>query len=218
MKQVDLLNKALVLRKQGYSLKQISEQLNISKSTASVWMRDVVMNRKAQKKLRNHCDKGRQKGAEAGRVKRLQRIKDIEVRTMSFIQNLESLSVDQCKLLLAMMYWGEGSKTGNRLMFTNSDPNFVKAYLFLLRKSFIINENRLYIALHIHDYHDKTEMIDFWSKLTKISKNHFCVYKKSNIGKVKKINYKGCVSVRYGDVNVSDEVMIIIERFSKAIE
>jgi len=33
--------KAIALRKQGYSLKELSEKLNIAKSTASNWSKDV---------------------------------------------------------------------------------------------------------------------------------------------------------------------------------
>jgi orotate phosphoribosyltransferase-like protein len=44
--------KAIKLRKNGYSLKEISEKLNIAKSTASVWLRNIKLTQKAKKRLK----------------------------------------------------------------------------------------------------------------------------------------------------------------------
>jgi len=38
---------ALILRRKGYSLKEISELLSVSKGTASLWCNNIVLNKKA---------------------------------------------------------------------------------------------------------------------------------------------------------------------------
>ena len=43
---------AIKLRKQGYSYKEILEQVHVSKSTISLWCRDVIMSPKQLEKLR----------------------------------------------------------------------------------------------------------------------------------------------------------------------
>jgi hypothetical protein len=136
---------------------------------------------------------------------------------MTFKKDLVEYSIEQCKILLAMLYWGEGAKTLNRLDFMNSDVALIRTYLFLLRKCFKINEQKLTATLHIHEYHDRVKVIDFWSSVTKIDKGQFHIYKKNNTAKRKKVNYQGCLSLRYSDVNMFDEVMLIIERFQKSI-
>lgn len=55
-------------------------------------------------------------------------------------------------------------------------------------------------------------MIDYWSKVVGIPKNHFSIYNKPNTGINKKPGYKGCLSIRYGDSRIIKEVFIIIKR------
>jgi orotate phosphoribosyltransferase-like protein len=47
----ELREKAEQLRKMGYSLEEISSQLKISKSTASLWLRNVVLTDGAKVRL-----------------------------------------------------------------------------------------------------------------------------------------------------------------------
>jgi hypothetical protein len=55
-------------------------------------------------------------------------------------------------------------------------------------------------------------MVNYWSKVTGIPKNHFSIYNKPNTGINKKPGYKGCLSIRYGDSRIIKEVFIIIKR------
>ena len=60
----------------------------------------------------------------------------------------------------------------------------VKVYLFLLRKSYNINIERLKGAIHLHNYHNGNKMMDYWSKITKINKKNFIIFlKRYNSGK-----------------------------------
>jgi transcriptional regulator with XRE-family HTH domain len=218
MKNIKLNKDAILLRKKGYSLKEIAERFNISKSTASLWLRDIQVSSAGLKRLKNISDIGRNKAAETNKRKKKVRWQEISDRSMIFKKNLSDCDIEKCKLLLAMLYWGEGAKTGSRLTFINSDPNMVKVYLFLLRKSFNIKIEKLKGVIHLHCYHKQNEMIDYWSKITKIDKKNLYFFKKQNSGKTIRENYKGCISLRYGDVNVFDEVMLIINRIYKAVE
>jgi len=46
-----LKEKAINLRMEGYSVKEISDKLSISKSTSSIWVRDLILNEKAKQRL-----------------------------------------------------------------------------------------------------------------------------------------------------------------------
>lgn len=214
----EFLNTAIGLRKRGYSLKEISHDLKVSKSTASLWVKDVKIGKAGLERLKNIGDLGRDRGAETNKKKRLDRLKNVAKKTVAFKDGLVDYNNERCKLLLAMLYWGEGAKAGSRLIFINSDPNMIKVYLFLLRRSFAIKEGRLKATIHLHSYHNQGEIINFWSKITKIDRENFHIFRKNNLGKRIKKDYKGCISLRYGDVNVFDEVMLIISRLHKAIK
>jgi orotate phosphoribosyltransferase-like protein len=57
----NLKTKALELRANGCSFREISERLEISKSTASLWARNVQLNISARDRMLNLGDIGREK-------------------------------------------------------------------------------------------------------------------------------------------------------------
>ncbi|NQU83696.1 MAG: hypothetical protein HQ536_03210, partial [Parcubacteria group bacterium] len=62
--------KAIKLRKKGYSLKEISEKLKIAKGTASIWLNDVKLSQKAQERLQKREILGQYKSHLIRRKKR----------------------------------------------------------------------------------------------------------------------------------------------------
>ena len=93
----------------------------------------------------------------------------------------------------------------------------IKTFLSLLRKAYSIDENKIKAVLHLHSYHNPKKQIEYWSKVTKIRKENISVYHKKNKGIRKKDNYNGCISIRYGDVRILDELLLIIKRLAEFI-
>ncbi|HOZ53518.1 MAG TPA: hypothetical protein PK142_02475 [bacterium] len=214
MKQ-DLKKQAKILRKKGYSFREISEIFNISKSTASLWCRDEFLDNEAKERIKKLGDVGREKGKISVRRNRVRELELIDKNCL--VLKNKKYGIDDYKLFLSLLYWGEGGKTNNYFSFINSDPKMIDTFLYLLRKSFVINEKKFRVRLHLHEYHCKKEMINFWSRITGIEKNSFSVYNKPHTGINKKPGYKGCISIRYGDSRIFKEVFIIIDRFVKYI-
>ena len=92
--------KALSLRKNGKSIKQIAEKLKVSKSTASLWCRDVMLTSNQIKKLHDRMVSlgyiGIMKGARANHDRR---IKKIEEQNKMGIETIGKLS--ERELLIA---------------------------------------------------------------------------------------------------------------------
>lgn len=122
---------------------------------------------------------------------------------------------DDYKIFITLLYWAEGAKTGGDFNFINSDPLMIKVYLSLLRKAYCIDESKFRVCVHLHNYHNQEEILDFWSKVTAICKKQFSVYNKPHTGHNKKKGYKGCLSIRYKDSKIRKEIFIIIKRFRK---
>jgi hypothetical protein len=211
----DIKKQAKLLRKKGYSFREISLCCDIAKSTASLWCRNEFLNNRAKERIKNLGDVGREKGKITSREKRKRELEVID-NNCSVLKNKE-YGFDDYKLFLALLYWCEGGKTDNYINFINSDPDMINIFLYLLRKSFIINEDKFRVRLHLHEYHNREEMIIFWSSITGIEKNRFSIYNKPHTGINKKPGYKGCISVRYGDSKIFKEVFIIINRLIKYI-
>ncbi len=209
MKQ-DIKEQAQLLRQQGYSFREIGELFCISKSTAGLWCRKELVTDEGRKRLKKLGDDGRSRSVETIKKKQKIILDDID-KNCTVLKN-KNYSQDEYKLFLALLYWGEGAKTENRLAFINSDPEMIKVYLWLLRNSFVINEDKFRIRVHLYNYHNQIEMINFWSGITAIPKIKFSVYNKPNTGVNKKPGYKGCLSIRYGDSRIIKEVFLIMKR------
>lgn len=209
-------NKAILLRGKGFSFREISEKLGISKSTASLWLRDIKLSRIAKRRIYKLGVDGRNRGNNSVQ----DRIKSEDSGILSKVKN----SINQCSLLkndlkvvCALLYWCEGGKTEkSTLSFINSDPKLVKYFIDTFRKAFDVDENRFRVLLHVHNYHDIKKQIKFWSRITKIPKTQFTKpYNKPNTGKRIKEDYQGCISIRYYGHEIRQEMMFLIKEISQ---
>jgi len=216
MSKFDKKQKAISFRNEGYSVKEISKLLNVAQSSASLWVRGIKLTSEGKRRIEQIQIKGRLKSVETNKNKRLQRQKKV-IENCLVLKEPCKTSIEEAKLYLALLYWGEGAKTGSRVTMTNSDPDMIKSFGMLLRKGFVVNENKVKGLLHLHSYHNKEEMIDYWSKCAMVKKENICIYNKKESGNSIKDGYKGCFSFRYGDVATFQEIMLIIDRFKKTV-
>jgi len=118
----------------------------------------------------------------------------------------DNLSEDEEKLRIAgtMLYWGEGTKSGNSVMFSNSDPQMIRVFLKFLREICRVDEKRLRILLHMYDNQDEGFLKDFWSESTDIPISQFSktFYHQGGRGSYRQISPYGTVSLRYSDKNL----------------
>ena len=203
--------KAQELRRKGFSLKEISENLKIAKSTASLWSRDIPLSKKAANRLSAKVTRGqlisaRQRIARTDAIRRMYFDKGLEmVRTVAQKKRDKEIS----KIFCALLYWCEGGKHDDRcIQFTNSDPKLIKTFVNLFRESFSIDESKFRILLHLHKYHSVQAQIKFWQTIIGVSASQFSKpYLKPNNGKRIRLDYPGCVNIRYYDANISRELL-----------
>lgn len=195
--------KALLLRKSGFSLSEISKTLHVSKSSASIWVKDVLLSKQAKQKIERNRADARERAATTHRKRVDKKLADAELYGKEVVKRA-SMNADTARLLCAIMYWCEGTKIRRSeiLGFTNSDPLVIASFLKLLRMGFEIDERKLRMALHVHDYHDADTQLRFWSKVTTIPLSQFHrPYRKPHTGIRTREGYQGCVSVRYLNVD-----------------
>lgn len=194
---------ARVLRRRGYSFRQLSERLDISKSTASVWTRDVEMSPLGVERLSKYRKERNEFGHEILHQKKLERLKladsvaDDLFRQTNF-QNATTI------IALSMIYWCEGIKRDTNVRFTNSDPRLARVFINMLEKTFVINRSKIRVTVHLHDYHNKKEVMEFWSSTLGIPLIQFTKpYRKKSNHIYTHEGYKGCVRISYGDSHVA---------------
>lgn len=199
-------NQAISLRKSGYSINEIVKIIGISKGTASVWMKNITLNKEALRRIDNNRLKAQFKSIQTRIDKRTKVKKKLNSHAYMLYSRL-NLNIDLKKVLCAILFWTEGSKNRSCVSFINSDPMMIEVYVSLLRESFNLDEGKFRGLVHLHNYHDEEKIVNFWSKLSGIPVSQFSKsYRKSNTQKRKREGYKGCFRIRYYDSQVAEEL------------
>ncbi|MDP3015100.1 MAG: hypothetical protein Q8N28_01670 [bacterium] len=196
--------KAINLRKLGFSYSEILKQIPVAKSTLSLWLRSVGLSKKQKQRLTEKKLASMQRGAIAKRNKRIEIVRLIKNKAISEIKNISNREL---WLIGVSLYWAEGSKSkphniSQGVTFSNSDPMMIKVFMEWLRKILKIPENDIKYEIYIHE-NSKNKVVDsiqYWSKITKASQNKFkYVYFKRNKVNTKRKNtnenYYGLVRI-----------------------
>lgn len=191
------------LRRRGISVKRIAEYLEVSKSTASIWVRDIILNIDQLEALKQAAIKG----SERGRLKSalLQKEKRLKLILSSKREGTEKLSrLTEREFLIAgiALYWGEGSRKSRELEFCNSDPKMIKFLIEWLRINFHVEANELKCCIGINELHRKREdrVKQFWSEITGIPLSQFL---KTSFKKAKNKKVYENFNDHYGTLSVS---------------
>lgn len=124
-------------------------------------------------------------------------------KKLSFHKQIKlSPSQEQLKIIGLMLYWSEGHKssTSAGIDFANSDADMIVMFVKFLREIYKVDEKRFRILLYCYSDQNIPALIDFWSKLTKISKKQFTKpYVRKDFRKDgRKMKY-GMIHIRYAD-------------------
>lgn len=168
--------KAIKLRSKGISVIEIAKELGVSKSTASLWGRDVILSVEQLEKLRHRSIMGselsRLKGALSQKHKRLEKI---EKYINEGVAKLEILTDKEYLIAGLAIYWGEGGKKNRRVEFCNSDPKMVEFVIRWLKECFNVSKEDLICWVGINEAHSKRELEvkKYWSELVDIPVEKF---------------------------------------------
>jgi hypothetical protein len=193
--------RARELRAQAWTLNEIVEELGVSKSSVSVWVRDVEFDEatRAARAAANHYDGNY--GARQRGPNKLARAKQAEVDRLlaEGRERIGQLSEREFLVAGVALYAGEGSKTDGEVAFANSDPRMIAFFLAWLRHFFEVNESRLRFRLYLHNGLDLEHANEFWSKLTGIPLSQFRKpYRAPADPTIRRTKHPfGCPSVRY---------------------
>jgi hypothetical protein len=162
----DIKQQAISLRNEGYSYQTISKRLSIPKSTLSKWLGGFVFvpNEISRKIIEN----GQKKSSA---IKSSQKALSLE-KAIKYAESLGNLSDRDILLLGIGIYIGEGSKTANVVMVSNSDPRIIK---FAIKWFNVlgIDSSHLKIRVHIYPDNDKNKVLEYWINQTGLCVNNF---------------------------------------------
>ncbi|MFS8200652.1 hypothetical protein ACLVWQ_18445 [Streptomyces sp. CWNU-52B] len=196
----DLRKKARELRLQGWTYDRIQAELGCSKSSISLWVRDLP-----KPEPRDSVEQA--KLAAQKRWEHELAVRDEERRRTKEAAALEIGPMTGRDLFVAgvALYWAEGSKDKpyarrETVTFVNSDPGVIRLYLAWLTLLGVTPE-RLQYRVMIHMTADVDGAERYWADLVGVDVSAFqrTTIKKHNPRTLRKNvgeNYRGCLVVR----------------------
>ncbi len=196
----DLRARARELRLQGWTYDRIEAELGCSRSSVSLWVRDLP------KPERRRTPEEAAAIARRGWEAKL-RVRDEERRRTKEAakQAVGGLSARELFLIGVGLYWAEGTKDKpydrrENVTFVNSDPGMIKVYLAWLDLLGVERE-RLRFTVMIHENADVTGAERYWAGLVGADRSAFnkTTLKRHNPKTVRKNvgeSYRGCLVIK----------------------
>jgi hypothetical protein len=162
------------------SMKEIERILGVSRSSVSLWVRDIELTKEqeaaltAQNPSRRYGRNGWAANIERGRLRR---------RRYQLAGRRRAREGDPVYTAGCMLYWGEGWKCRGSVQLSNSDPEVIRFFARFLRECFGVSNDRMRIVCHLFADHSarQHEIENFWlgvadlprSSLRKSMVNHY---------------------------------------------
>ncbi|MEU1120184.1 MULTISPECIES: hypothetical protein [unclassified Streptomyces] len=195
----ELRDRARELRLQGRTYNEIQAELGCSKSSVSLWVRDLPSPapRCTPEEQRARMNAGLAE-LRATQERERQRVRQEATAAVGPLSDRE--------LFLAgvALYWAEGAKSkpyrrSEVLHFINSDPNVIRVFLRWLALLGVTKE-RLTLRLSIHESADVSAAQEFWADVAGVDSAAFgkATLKKHNPRTVRKNtgeSYHGCLII-----------------------
>jgi hypothetical protein len=147
------------LRAAGWSIKEIESHLCVSRSSVSLWVRDVELGPAQRNRLLERTRLGPLVAAErkAAAAREIRRGYQEEGRRMA--RERGATYAAGC-----MLHWAEGSKARNAVKLTNSDPDLLAYFVLFLREHFEVDESRIRLACNLFADHAEQQrgIEEFW--------------------------------------------------------
>jgi len=215
-------DKAVKLRKQGRSIRDIESELKIPRSTLSGWFKNIEL-KKSQKKILEQKHQKALIKARKGAVKwhNKQKADRILVAEIEAEKTLNKILINDeiLELSLAMLYLGEGTKAGTKTSMGNSDPLILKLFLKSIQNLYNLKIDSISFYLHLRADQNPELMKKYWSKELKVPIKRFrkVSIDKRTIKTKTYSHYKGVCVIDCGNVAIQRKLVYISRKFCQKI-
>ena len=209
--KLDLRFKARGLREKGLSTKEIEKVLGVSRSSVSIWVRDVLLTDEQIDKLYRNKRTGALKGSYVASLNKIRKSEELTKKLKEEGEGeVGKISKREFFLIGVAMYFAEGNKSGRNVAFSNSDSRAIKFMTDWFLNECGVPENKLRCDLYIHDNLNEKEAKKYWSKLTdipieQVRKSYVVKNNKNRLRKVRHIY--GVLRVGVSNANLHRKIM-----------
>jgi hypothetical protein len=205
--------RAQKLRHKGLSYREMLQTISVSKSTISVWCKNIQLTEKQKLRLLNKKQFGQRRGSlvaaenkRNARIERTKKIRDLAKKDIGRIINRDKFMVG------IALYAAEGNKSDGKAGFSNSDPKLIKFMTDWFISFAKVPMKKLRGAIWLHEGLSKKKSKKFWSNLINLPPNQFhktyIAKVKINSRKVRKnIHQYGVFQIRFSDSAIHRRIM-----------
>jgi len=200
------------LRLEGKSYSEIRKVVKVSKSSLSLWLKDISLTGDQLKRIKGKKEKAIESFIETMKLKRERKLLDYYTK-----QKKNWLPLSERELFLSglFLYWGEGNKASrNTVSVSNTDPNVIKFSILWLVKSLKVPKNKVKVSLQLYSDMNINESTNYWVKELGIPAEQF---NKPYI----KISTRSLIDQKgfgHGTCNISVQNTVIKENLLMAIK
>ena len=167
------MDQARLLRKQGYSIKEITTMVGVTKSSVSLWVRAIALTTKQKKRL---SEKGHSLGVTEKR--RSTRLANEHAKRQIFFQQaakeIQNISQRDLFFVGQGLYWCEGAKhSRGTASFYNSDPRLIQVMMRFYREICKIPDKKFKAQVILHPHLNALRAEKYWSKVSRIPRSQF---------------------------------------------
>jgi len=209
--------KAMLLRKKGYSYNMIKDRLGISKSTLSCWFKEMPFTPNAT------VIKRIKEGPLISGIKRHnERVRNIVKAKKLAKEELGKISKRDLWMLGIGLYIGEGAKTYEITRIINSDPKVIKLAIRWFKDICGLKNDNILCRIHLYPDNDIEECLKYWSREIKVARKNFqktqVDYRSNKSGKKKRMLPYGTAHVTIRSNGNSDFGVNLHRRITGWIE
>jgi transposase-like protein len=148
-------------REEGQSIKEIARLLGVSRSSVSLWVRDIELTPSQHSALaeRNRAYDRQQRGSATNARRGGLRRRAFQDRGRMLARRGDVRFLAGC-----MLYWAEGARSRQRVQFVNSDPEMVRFFVGFLRDAFGLRPEKITLSCNLFADHEvrQREIEQFW--------------------------------------------------------
>ncbi|MEK7080866.1 MAG: hypothetical protein AAB902_00515 [Patescibacteria group bacterium] len=210
--------KAIFLRKQGKSIRNIEILLGVPRSTLSGWLKNIRLTKSQYKLLENKYKKAlvnaRKEAVIWHNKQKTFRLKLAENEADAILKKISNNN-ETIELALALLYLGEGFKKSPKTGMGNSDPLILKFFLKIMLNIYRVDIKKIRFELHIRADQNAELIKKYWAKELKapISRFKSVSIDKRTIGKITYPDYKGVCVIDCGNIAIQRKLVYIGRKF-----
>lgn len=214
--QLRLLSREM--RSEGASLPEIVAVVCVPRNTVYYWIRDILLSDEQNKVIAAK----KKAGGMHGHMKASEALKSKYAKNR---ENFRSIGREEAKgsLLHAMgcmLFWAEGSKKRNTVIFTNTDSSMIEIFHRFLLEEMKVDAAKIRYDCTVHDDPGnlcKDECASIWASSLGVEKSRINVSLSKDKRKLKRRYNKhsaGIFVISYHDVKVAQRIFGAIEGYA----